>query len=155
MEATVPALPTIRAGEGDVLPGIHPGHLIALVLHELDEALTVIDVLQRLVDGVDQIQLPAVAPQTSLILTGPHLLFAGTLLRRLQHTETVSDADLIIDFPVLLKVIGVLMELPAINMTDAVDYQVVVQMIGVDVGGDQYLEVRELSLGELDRKSVV
>ena len=37
---------------------------------ELDEALPVVNVLQRLVDRVDQVQLPAVTPQTGLVLTG-------------------------------------------------------------------------------------
>ena len=46
------------------------------------------------------------------------------------------------------------MELPAVDTADAVDHQMVVQMVGVDVGGDQHLEVWELSLGELHTDGV-
>lgn len=126
METAVSALPTIGTGEGDVLPVVCPGHLVSFVLHELDEALSVVNVFQCLVDRMYQIQLPAVSPKTSLVLTGPHLLFAGAFLWRLQHIQIVSNTDFIIRFPVLLEVGGVLVELSAVNTTDAVDHQMVV-----------------------------
>lgn len=121
METAVPTLSTVGTGERDVLPVVCPTHLVSFILHELDEALPVINILQRLIDGVDQIQLPAIAPQTGLVLTGPHLLFAGTLRRRLQHTETVGDTDLVVDLPVLLEVVSVLVQLAAVDTVDAVD----------------------------------
>ena len=58
METAVPALPPVGAGEGDVLPGIRPGHLVTFVLHILNKTLPINGVLQRLVDGLNQIQLP-------------------------------------------------------------------------------------------------
>ena len=54
----------------------------------------------------------------------------------------MSDADLIVSFPMLLEVIRVLIKFSSIDTADAVDYQVIVQMAGVDVCGDQHLARR-------------
>ena len=51
-----------------------PDYFVTLHLHVLDETLTVDGVLQRLVDGLNEIQLPAVSVQTGLILAGLHAL---------------------------------------------------------------------------------
>ena len=53
-----------------------------------------------------------------------------------------------------LQVGGTLMELVTVLERDAVHHQVVVQVIGVYVGGHQHLEVRELPLGQLQADGV-
>ena len=83
VETAVSALAPVGAGKGDVLPGICPSHLIALVLHDYNKTLSVIGVFQSFVDSLDQIQLPAVGPEASLILTGLHPLLLRILLRLL------------------------------------------------------------------------
>lgn len=101
--------------EASLLPCIRPDDLVALVLHVLDEALPFIGTFQRVVDGSDEIQLPAIAPQSRLVFAGTHLLFPCVLLRRLQHLQPMRYADFIIDLPVPLEVCGVLVQLFAIN----------------------------------------
>ena len=61
----------------------------------------------------------------------------------------VGGADLIVDLAVGLQVRGTLVELAAVPEADAVHDQVAVQNVGVDVGGHQHLEIRELPLGQL------
>ena len=61
----------------------------------------------------------------------------------------MGGADRIAGQPVGLEVGGALMEFPAVLEADAVHHQVTVQMVGVDVGGHQHLEVRKLPLGQL------
>ena len=148
------ALASVGAGEGDVLPVIAPADLVALVLHVLNKTLTVSGILQRFIDGLDKFQLPALAPQSRLILTGTHLLFVRVLFRGLQHIQAMSQTELIVDLPVPLQVSGVLMQLFTILTADAVDDQVVVQMVRVHMGGDQHLKVRELLPSELHADGV-
>ena len=154
METAVPALAPVRTGERDVLPFVRPTHLVALQLHVLDEALAVDGVLQCLVDGLDQIQLPAVAAQTCLILAGFHALLFGTLLRRFQHTQPVGQTDFIVDFSVEDQIAWPMVELASVLAADTVYHEVVVQMTRINVGGNHYLEVRELPLGKLQTDGV-
>ena len=72
VEAAIPAPPSVGAGERDVLPGICPGDLVALVLHALDKFFLAASVLQHVIDGLDQINFPAIGIETSLILTWFH-----------------------------------------------------------------------------------
>jgi hypothetical protein len=44
----------------------------------------------------------------------------------------MGDTDLVVDLPVLLEVDGVLVQLAAIDTADAVDDQMIVQMVGVN-----------------------
>ena len=56
VKTAVTALASVRTGERDVLSGIRPGHLVALVLHILNKALPVSRVLQCFIDGLNEIQ---------------------------------------------------------------------------------------------------
>ena len=56
--------------------------------------------------------------------------------------------------PVGLQVGGALMEFLPILEADAVDDQVAVQVVGIDVGGHQHLEVGELPLGQFQSNGV-
>ena len=85
METAVPALAPVGAGEGDVLPAIRPGNLVTFHLHVFDEALAAGGILQRLVDGLDEIQLPAVAAQAGLVLAGLHALLFLPGIALVQH----------------------------------------------------------------------
>ncbi len=66
----------------------------------------------------------------------------------------MGSADLIVDCPVGLKVGGALVEFFSVPEADAVDDQVTVQMVCVNVGGYQHLEVGELPLGQFQRNGV-
>ena len=66
----------------------------------------------------------------------------------------MGSADLIVDGPVGLQVGGALVEFFAVPEADAVDDHVTVQMVCVNVGGYQYLEVGELPLGQLQSNGV-
>ena len=63
-------------------------------------------------------------------------------------------AYLIVGQPVCLEVGGALVEFFSIPEADAVDDQVTVQMVCVNVGGYQHLEVGELPLGQFQRNGV-
>lgn len=63
-------------------------------------------------------------------------------------------ADLIAGHSVSLQVGGTLVELMPVLEADAVYHQVAVQVVGVDVGGHQYLEVRELTLNQFQGNGV-
>ena len=66
----------------------------------------------------------------------------------------MGGTDLIAGQPMGLEVGGALVEFPAVLEADAVDDQVAVQMVGVDMSGHQHLEVRELPLGQLQSNGV-
>ena len=66
----------------------------------------------------------------------------------------VGGTDIIVGQPVGLQVCGTLVELVAVPEADAVHDQVAVQNVGVDVGGHQHLEIRELPLGQLQADGV-
>ena len=66
----------------------------------------------------------------------------------------MGSADLIVGHPVGLQVGSTLVEFAAILKADAVYHQVAVEMVSVDVGRHQYLEVRELTLDQFQRNGV-
>ena len=66
----------------------------------------------------------------------------------------MSGADFIAGQPVGLQVGGALVEFLSVLETDAVDDQVAVQVVGIDVGGHQHLEVWKLPLGQLQADGV-
>ena len=149
METAVPAAPPVGTDEGDVLPGVGPNHLIPLHFHILSKAVPVDSVLQRFVDGLDQVQLPAVPTEAGLILSGRHPLSFGLLLRYFQNAQAIGSADFIVGLTVGQQVIRTLVELLPVDTTDAVDYQMVVEVVGVHMGGDHDLEAGKFSLGQL------
>ena len=66
----------------------------------------------------------------------------------------MGGTELIVGKPVGLEVGGALMELPAVLEADAVDDQVAVQMVGVDVGSHQHLKAGKFPLGQLQADGV-
>ena len=66
----------------------------------------------------------------------------------------MGGADFIVDGPVGLQASGALVEFFPVQETDAVDDQMAMQVVGVDVGGYQYLEVGELPLGQFQSDGV-
>lgn len=111
-------------------------------------------VLQYIIDGLDQIQLPAVGIAASLILAGLHPFHFGLLLRSLQNTQSMGQTDFIVGLTVSQQIIGALVELLSVYIADAVDHQMVVDVAGVHVGGDHNLEAWELPLGQLQPDGV-
>ena len=154
MEPVIPALHAFRRGVGDVLPALRPAHLVAFALHQGDEFLAGFGVPHALVDGVHQPELPALSFGGGAVLTGAHPFLLGLLFRRRQDLQTVGGTDFITGQPVVLEVGGALVEFPAVLKADAVDDQVAVQVVGVYVGGHQYLKVGELPLGQLQSNGV-
>lgn len=66
----------------------------------------------------------------------------------------MGGTDLVAGQPVGLEVGGALMEFPAVLEADAVDDQVAVQMVGVDMSGHQHFEVGKLPLDQLQSNGV-
>ena len=66
----------------------------------------------------------------------------------------MSETDLIVHFSVCQQIVGTLVELVPIFAADAVDYEMVVQVTCVNVGGDHHFEIRELPLGKLQTDDV-
>ena len=60
----------------------------------------------------------------------------------------------IIGHPVSLQVGGALVEFAAILKADAVHHQVAVQVVGVNMGSHQHLEVWELTLNQFQRNGM-
>ena len=154
VEPVIPALHSRGCGVGDVLPAVRPPHLIPLTLHQRDEFLLAGSIPHALVDGVHEPELPALALGGGAVLPGAHPLLLDLLLRRRKDLQTVGSADLIVGHPVGLQVGSTLVEFAAILKADAVYHQVAVEMVSVDVGRHQYLEVRELTLDQFQRNGV-
>ena len=131
------------------MPSWLPPHLIALPLHLPDELGFGFRLPHTQVDGVHQLELPALAPHRRAVFAGAYLLFPRVPPGRLQHLQSVGHADLVVDLPLPLEIYGVLVELAAILPAYAVDDQVVVEVAGVCVGGDHHLELWEQLLGQL------
>ena len=66
----------------------------------------------------------------------------------------MGNAYFIVGHPVGLQVGGTLVEFAAILKADAVHHQVAVQVVGVNMGSHQYLEVWELTLNQFQRNGV-
>ena len=154
MEPVVPALPALRRGVGDVFPPLRPPHLVPLALHQGDEVLAGFDVPHTLVDGIHQPELPALALGGRAVFPAAHAFLLDLLFRRRQDLQTVGGTDLVTGHSVGLEIGGALVEFPAIPEADAVHHQVVVQMVGVYVGGHQHLEIWKLPLGQLQADGV-
>src|SRR5699024_7730609 len=74
VEPVIPALHALWRGVGDVLPAVHPAHLVALALHQGEELVFGSRVSHALVDGVHQPELLALALGGGAILPGAHAL---------------------------------------------------------------------------------
>ena len=66
----------------------------------------------------------------------------------------MGGTELIVGKPVGLEVGGALVKFSAVLKTDAVDDQVAVQVVGVNMGGHQHLEAVKLPLGQLQADGV-
>ena len=154
VEPVIPALHARGRGVGDVLPTVCPVHLIPLALHQREELLLGGRIPHTLVDGVHQPELPALTLGGRAVLPTAHPLPLDLPFRRRQDRQTVGGAGLIVDGPVGLQASGALVEFFPVQETDAVDDQMAMQVVGVDVGSYQYLEVGELPLGQFQSDGV-
>ncbi len=80
MKTAVSTPASIRTEESDVLPVLGPDDLAAFAFHALNKFIWISSVLQYVVDGLDQMQLPAVGVEASLILAGLRPFYPGLLL---------------------------------------------------------------------------
>ena len=154
MEPVVPALHSIGCGVGDVLPAGRPPHLIPFTLHQRNEFLLAGSVPHALVNSVHEAELPALALRGGAVLSGAHPLLLDLLLRWRKDLQSMGSTYFIIGHPVGLQVSGTLVEFAAILKADTVHHQVAVQMVGVNMGSHQHLEVWELTLNQCQRNGV-
>ena len=141
MEPVIPALHTVGCYVGNVFPAVCPPHLVPLTLHQRNELVFGGSILHALVDGVHEAELPALALGGGAVLPAAHAFLFHLFLRRRQDLQTAGGADLVTGQPVGLQVGGILVEFFPILEADTVYYQVIVQVVGVYVGGYQHLEV--------------
>ena len=154
VEPVIPALHPLGRGVGDGSPTDRPAHLVALALHQGNEFFLAGGELHTLVDGVHEPELPALALRGGAVLSGAHPLLLDLLLRRRKDLQSMGSTYFIIGHPVGLQVSGTLVEFAAILKADTVHHQVAVQMVGVNMGSHQHLEVWELTLNQCQRNGV-
>ena len=58
------------------------------------------------------------------------------LLRFRENTQAVGQTDLVVHVPVMLQVLGILVEFPAVHAAHGIHDQVVMQVARVHMGGD-------------------
>ena len=141
MEPVIPALHSLWCGVDDILPAVRPAHFVALTFHQSNELLLGRGIPHTLIDGVHQPELPALPLGGGAVLPAAHAFLFHLFLRRRQDLQTAGGADLVTGQPVGLQVGGILVEFFPILEADTVYYQVIVQVVGVYVGGYQHLEV--------------
>ena len=119
-ELVVTAADVLRRGVGDILLVRFPPHLVAVLLHEVDELLTGGAVLHSFLDGVAQPFLPRRDTEGVGLTLG--------------ERETVLPAELMREFFGLLHLTSGLVKLPAILEADRVHDDVIVDVRRVHVG---------------------
>lgn len=75
--------------------------------------------------------------------------FSAALLVGRQDAQIVCHADLVTDCTELTQGIGILPQFSSIHITDRVDYEVGMDMLGIAVSADLYLISRPRFLSEL------
>ena len=101
VQTGISALHSIGTGEGNVFSFIRPEDLVALFLHEGNEALATCTLLHGFSDVVHQTELPALALLRRPILSGRK--FLSTALVGFQHSQSMSSADLITELAKLFQ----------------------------------------------------
>ena len=137
MQAVIPALFPIGGGVGDVLPGLLPPDAVPLALHEQNELVPVSGVPHTLVDGVHQTELPALSSGGGVVLRAGHGL--DPLLPWLEYRQAELHAHLIVALAQLSQFRFADVQLFPILEADAVDEEVGVDVVTVNVGADQNL----------------
>lgn len=130
-ELAVPAADLFRGGVGDVLVAFLPPHAVPPRLHALNELLPIIAQLHGPLDVLSQFLLPGGDP-------------VGVRFR-LCDRQTVLQTQLVGELFGLLHLSGALMELLARLEIHGVHNDVVVDVIGVHVGGHHALVALEVS----------
>ena len=140
VQSGIPALHSVGAGEGDVLPFIRPFHFIAPAHHLPDEIFLVTTDLHGLGHIVHQPELPALTLSGNSVLPAAHPLAAIFIGWKNRHA--MFPAQIITDGPELPECAGILPEFPSVNKAHGVDYKVGVDVLGITVGGHQHLMSR-------------
>ena len=70
VQSVIPALPALRGGVGNVLSVLDPLDLIALGFHEPDKFLPAPGVAHTVLDGVHQLELPALPLGGGAVFSG-------------------------------------------------------------------------------------
>ncbi len=147
VQTASPALFSVGAGEGDILPFLRPLDFVALAFHQKNEIIFTQTVLHGISDIVHQAELPALTLLRRSVLTGGHLLAAAFVLG--QDTESMRLTQLIADGAELLQGIGILPKLSPSLEIHRVNDEMAMHMIGIAVGGDQDFRTGPGSGGEL------
>lgn len=142
MEFDVPAPVPLRGGVGDVFPVIAPPDFVTLGFHQPSEMTGGFRHCHGIVDGNHQPQLPALAFVGRAVFSGGHP--GGLFLLRLDHGQTIFQAQSIGHIPQMLEGFHVAVVLFACVRADGIDDEVGMDMLPVGVGGHHHLEALEL-----------
>ena len=126
---------TVRGGVGDILSVCCPLDLIAAVLHQSDEMLTVTGQGHALVDIDFQIQFPAIALVVGAVFPVGHgALLLLLFLLRFYNRKTVLQTQFVRCFPELFERILVAVVLETGIAAYGVDYEMGMDVIPVRMG---------------------
>ena len=106
-------------GVGDAAPGVLPPHLITQRFHIADEFLFITTTLHAIINGTDDLHLPALALGSGAVFPGAHAI--GLFLRVFQNREAMRFAELVRKITESLQRTFLLPEHPSSLMADGVD----------------------------------
>lgn len=134
MQTIIPTAFAVGSGIGDVGAAVRPLDLIAFALHQLDELFFVDRVLHALVDLDGQLDLPAFAAHSGMVLS--LLDTGGLLLLRLTDGQAMPQADLVRESSALRQILFHEMQFLSILEADGVDDKVRMDVLGIRVRRD-------------------
>ena len=137
VQAAAPALHSIGTGEGDVLSFLCPLDFVAFAFHQKDKIFLAGAAFHCLTNVIHQAELPALTFLCRTVFSGRHLLTAALILG--QDTESVGLTDIITDLPQILQRVGILPQFSSSLKVHGVDNEVTMDMVGIAMGGHQYL----------------
>lgn len=137
VEPVIPAPHAARDSVGDILAIVCPADVVAFAAHQRNELLPAAGVPHTLVYGVHQLELPALPSDSGVVLRAGHGL--NPLLLWLEYRQTELHAHLIVALAQLSQFQFTDVQLLPILEADAVDEEVGVDVVTVNVGADQNL----------------
>lgn len=137
VQAAAPALHSIGTSEGDVLSFLCPLDFVAFAFHQKDKIFLAGAAFHCLTNVIHQPELPALPFLCRTVFSGGHFLTAALVLG--QNGEAMSHTDIITDLPQILQRVGILPQFSSSLKVHGVDNEVTMDMVGIAMGGHQYL----------------